>query len=99
MLQNPWSKDDLLLSCLYEPLSKLPVSPLITPIVVHYITPDRSPFKEFRLLLMCQYLGGDVGCGLANVPRQELRVDKIEFLQALNRYQHDFGVYLRYLIQ
>ena len=35
---------------MYEPLSKLLVSPLISPIVVPYIIPYITPpFKEFRL--------------------------------------------------
>ena len=37
---------------LYELQSKLLVSPLISPIVVPYIIP-LSPFKEFRLQLIC----------------------------------------------
>ena len=36
----------------YEPLSKLPVSPLITPIIVPYIISYITLFKEFRLLLI-----------------------------------------------
>ena len=32
-----------------EPLSKLLVSSLISPIVVPYITPEKPPCKEFRL--------------------------------------------------
>ena len=32
-----------------EPLSKLLVAPLISPIVILYIIPYISPFKEFRL--------------------------------------------------
>ena len=36
-------------SSLYEPLSKLLVSPLITPIILPYIVPYITPFKEFRL--------------------------------------------------
>ena len=37
---------------LYEPLSKLLVSPLISAIVVPYIIPYITPFKEFRLWLI-----------------------------------------------
>ena len=36
----------------YEPLSKLLVSPLIAPIVVHYIILYITPLKEFRLKLI-----------------------------------------------
>ena len=38
---------------IYEPLSKLLVSPIISPIVVPYIIPHITPFKEFRLWLIC----------------------------------------------
>ena len=37
---------------LYEPLSKLLVSPLITPILVLYIIPYITPFQEFRLWII-----------------------------------------------
>ena len=37
------------LAKLIEPLSKLPVSPLLTPIVVPYIIRSITPPKEFRL--------------------------------------------------
>ena len=37
----------------YELLSKLLVSPLIGPIILPYIIPCITPFKEFRLQLLC----------------------------------------------
>ena len=49
---------------LYEPLSKLLISPLVTPTVVPYIIPYITPFKEFRhgvVLGGCQNYGPFLG--------------------------------------
>ena len=49
---NLFSRPSLGVLGLYEPLSKLLVSPLISPIVLPYIIPYILPFREFRQLLL-----------------------------------------------
>ena len=48
---------------LYEPLSKLPASPLMAPILVPYIIFYITPVKVFRQWLIYRVLWGNVRCG------------------------------------